>query len=156
MQKISEHIRQILKYLPKSPGVYQMKDKNGKVIYVGKAINLHSRVGSYFRDNTSLSVAKRGMVKQITDIETILCQTGVEALVLETNLIKHLSPKYNILMKDDKDLAYIKITNSIVPEVIKTRQRINDGAKYYGPYTVGANITGSLKLLRRIFRIRAC
>ena len=96
------------------------------------------------------------MVSQIADIETILCSTEVEALTLETNLIKHLSPKYNILMKDDKNLSYIKITKNPVAEAIKTRQKINDGAKYFGPFTQGTNISASLKNLRRIFKIRDC
>jgi len=129
-----------------------MKDKSGKVIYVGKSVNLKSRVSSYFQGvslgqgrtplyppfkggSNQLTLAKRQMVDKIADIETILCQTEVEALVLETNLIKHLTPKYNILMKDDKNLAYIKITKSPIPEVIKTRQKIQDGATYFGPYT---------------------
>lgn len=133
-----------------------MKNSAGKVIYVGKAKNLWSRVNSYFRENQDLTVAKKNMVSQIADIETILCSTEVEALTLETNLIKHLSPKYNILMKDDKNLSYIKITKTPIAEVIKTRQKINDGAKYFGPYTQGANISGSLKNLRRIFKIRDC
>lgn len=96
------------------------------------------------------------MVKQIADIEILLCNNEVEALVLETNLIKHLTPKYNILMKDDKNLAYIKITSSTIPEVIKTRQKINDGGRYFGPFTQGSNIYTSLKSLRRMFKIRAC
>ena len=111
-----------------------MKDKDGKVIYVGKAKSLKSRVNSYFDRTGDLTLAKKQMVGKIADIETILCQTEVEALVLETNLIKHLTPKYNILMKDDKNLSYIKITNSPVPELIKTRRKIHDGAEYYGPF----------------------
>jgi excinuclease ABC subunit C len=112
-----------------------MKDASGQVIYVGKSINLKSRVSSYFQDIGALTIAKRQMVSKIRDIEIILCQTEVEALVLETNLIKHLTPKYNILMKDDKNLAYLKITNSPVPEIIKTRKKIRDGGEYFGPYT---------------------
>jgi excinuclease ABC subunit C len=122
-----EHIQKILYNLPKTPGIYQMKNQRGEVLYVGKAKNLKSRVSSYFLRTSELSLAKKQMVSQITDIETLSCTTEVEALVLETNLIKHLSPKYNILMKDDKNLAYIKITNSRVPEVVKTRQRFDDG-----------------------------
>lgn len=156
MKRVSEQIEKTLKNLPKTPGVYQMKDKKDKVIYVGKAKNLHARVHSYFRDTGSLTIAKKNMVSQIATIETILCQTEVEALVLETNLIKHLSPKYNILMKDDKNLTYIKITPSPVAEIIKTRNRARDGADYFGPFTQGANISESLKNLRRIFRVRAC
>ncbi|MGP1582813.1 MAG: excinuclease ABC subunit UvrC [Candidatus Altimarinota bacterium] len=156
MKKISEHIAHILQNLPKTPGVYQMKDKTGKIIYVGKAKNLRSRVSSYFREGQDLTVAKRNMVGQIVDIETILCQTEVEALVLETNLIKHFSPKYNILMKDDKNLSYLKITTGKIPELIKTRQKINDGAKYFGPFTQGMNLSENIKSLRRMFKIRAC
>ncbi len=110
MKQTPENIQNILTNLPLTPGVYQMKDASGKVIYVGKAKNLRSRVKSYFDRTVDLSAAKKQMVEKIRDIETILCQTEVEALVLETNLIKHLTPKYNILMKDDKNLAYIKIT----------------------------------------------
>lgn len=133
-----------------------MKDATGGVMYVGKAKNLHSRVHSYFREGQDLTMAKRKMVSQIADIEIILCATEVEALTLETNLIKHLSPKYNILMKDDKNLSYIKITKNPVPEAIRTRQKLNDGARYFGPYTQGASISVSLKNLRRIFKIRDC
>lgn len=156
MKKIPEHIAHILQNLPKTPWVYQMKDKTGKIIYVGKAKNLRSRVSSYFREGQDLTVAKRNMVGQIVDIETILCQTEVEALVLETNLIKHFSPKYNILMKDDKNLSYLKITTGKIPELIKTRQKINDGAKYFGPFTQGMNLSENIKSLRRMFKIRAC
>ena len=124
---LSEHLIDILSRLPDNPGVYQMKNDKNEVIYVGKAKNLKNRVNSYFLRTEDLSVAKRQMVEKIADIELITCDTEVEALILETNLIKYISPKYNILMKDDKDLAYIKITKLPVPELIKTRQRLNDG-----------------------------
>lgn len=149
-----EHIEVILKNLPKTPGVYQMKDKTGKVMYVGKAKNLKSRVGSYFAKTGELTLAKKQMVGKITDIEILHCQTEVEALVLETNIIKHLTPKYNILMKDDKNLAYLKITHSPIPELIKTRQKIRDGGEYFGPYVSG--VEESVRALRRIFRVRNC
>lgn len=123
-------------------------------MYVWKAKSLRSRVNSYFVKVTDLSLAKRQMVGKIADIEIITCSTEVEALVLETNLIKHLTPKYNILMKDDKNLAYIKITNSLVPEIIKTRQKFRDGAEYFGPYV--SAVEQSVRALRRIFRIRDC
>ncbi|MDD2694250.1 MAG: excinuclease ABC subunit UvrC [Candidatus Gracilibacteria bacterium] len=151
---LSEHLAGILTRLPTAPGVYQMKDKDGKVMYVGKAKNLKNRVKSYFERTTELSAAKKQMVAKIEDIELIICETEVEALVLETNIIKHLSPKYNILMKDDKNLAYIKITNSPVPELIKTRQKFRDGGEYYGPYV--SAVEQSVRAIRRIFRIRNC
>lgn len=150
----SEHLQWILTRLPTAPGVYQMKDKDGKVMYVGKAKNLKNRVKSYFERTTELSAAKKQMVAKIEDIELIICETEVEALVLETNIIKHLSPKYNILMKDDKNLAYIKITNSPIPELIKTRQKFRDGGEYYGPYV--SAVEQSVRAIRRIFRIRNC
>lgn len=131
-----------------------MKNDKNEVIYVGKAKNLKNRVNSYFLRTDELSVAKKQMVAKISTIEWISCDTEVEALVLETNLIKHLSPKYNILMKDDKDLAYIKITKSPVPELIKTRQRLNDGAEYFWPFP--AWVEASVRDLRKIFRIRNC
>lgn len=151
---LSEHLNGILTRLPTTPGVYQMKDKDGKVMYVGKAKNLKNRVKSYFERTTELSAAKKQMVAKIEDIELILCETEVEALVLETNIIKHLSPKYNILMKDDKNLAYIKITNSPIPELIKTRQKFRDWGEYYGPYV--SAVEQSVRALHRIFRIRNC
>ena len=150
----TEHLNKILKNLSHDPWVYQMKDESGKVIYVGKAKNLKNRVRSYFDRTSELTAAKKQMVTRIRDIETIICATEVEALVLETNLIKHLTPKYNILMKDDKNLAYIKITNSPVPELIKTRQKFKDGGEYFGPYVSG--VEQSVRALRRIFRIRNC
>ncbi len=153
MSNNTEHIARILESLPKAPWVYQMRDTTG-VMYVWKAKNLKSRVGSYFVKTNDLSVAKRQMVSKIIDIEIITCTTEVEALILETNLIKHLTPKYNILMKDDKNLAYLKITNSPIPELIKTRQKIRDGGIYFGPYV--AAVEQSVRALRRIFRIRNC
>jgi excinuclease ABC subunit C len=131
-----------------------MKDAKGLVMYVGKAKVLKNRVSSYFVKTNELSVAKRQMVAKIADIEIITCQTEVEALVLETNIIKHLTPKYNILMKDDKNLAYLKITNSPVPELIKTRQKVRDGGIYFGPYV--SAVEQSVRALRRIFKIRNC
>jgi excinuclease ABC subunit C len=147
-------VQNILQNLPKTPWVYQMKDAKEGVMYVGKAKNLKNRVSSYFVRPGELSPAKRQMVAKICDIEIITCQTEVEALVLETNLIKHLTPKYNILMKDDKNLAYIKITGSPVPELIKTRQKIRDGGIYFGPYV--SAVEQCVRALRRIFRIRNC
>ncbi len=154
MSKKPEHIQHILSNLPQTPWVYQMKDEGGGVMYVGKAKNLKNRVRSYFDRTPELTAAKKQMVAKIRDIELITCQTEVEALVLETNLIKHLTPKYNILMKDDKNLAYLKFTHSPVPELIKTRQRIRDGGMYFGPFVSG--VEQSVRALRKIFKIRNC
>lgn len=108
--KNPSHISEILTTLPHSPGVYCMKNKKGAVIYVGKSVNLHSRVGSYWADEKRLNFAKQSMISQVRDIEIIETRNELEALVLETNLIKERKPKYNILMKDGKNLAYIHIT----------------------------------------------
>jgi len=124
---MKKEISHILGKLPKSPGVYLMKDKSGTIIYTGKSVNLKSRVSSYFMENASLNFAKKKMVEKVVDIEWIETHNEVEALVLETNLIKKHLPKYNILMKDDKNLTYIKITNDPIPEVIKTRKKTTEG-----------------------------
>ena len=126
----SNEISDILSNLPETPGVYQMRDSAGKTIYVGKSVNLKSRVSSYFNGKSSLGPMKRQMVERIADIEIIETRTGTEALVLETNLIKEIRPKYNVLMKDDKDLAYVRITEGPVAAVEKTRVRGKDG-KYF-------------------------
>lgn len=120
---MNQTVQNILSKLPKTPGVYLMKDKSGTIIYTGKSVNLKSRVSSYFLENASLNFAKKKMVEKVVDIEWIETHNEVEALVLETNFIKKHLPKYNILMKDDKNLTYIKITDDPIPEVIKTRKK---------------------------------
>lgn len=132
-----------------------MKNRAGAIIYVGKSVNLHSRVSSYWGDEKRLNFAKQSMISQVRDIEIIETRNELEALVLETNLIKEKQPKYNILMKDGKNLAYIHITPGKIPEVIKTRNK-KDGGVYFGPYSAGANVTEILKVLKRIFGIRSC
>jgi excinuclease ABC subunit C len=148
-------MKDFLAQLPEQPGVYQMKNASGKIIYVGKSVNLKSRVFSYFHDKSALNGAKRQMVEQVRDIETILTRNGTEALILETNLIKELRPKYNVLMKDDKDLAYIRIGGGPVRSVEKTRLRGKTG-KYFGPYPSGMRIASTLENLRRTFCVRSC
>ncbi|HRI35919.1 MAG TPA: GIY-YIG nuclease family protein [bacterium] len=149
------HLRDILDTLPQCPGVYIYRDAKKRIIYVGKSVNLRSRVNSYFRPKTELSFAKHAMVEAIADIEYIETRNETEALVLETNLIKEHRPKYNILMKDDKNLAYIKITNDPIPELVRVRRKTVDGI-YFGPYTAGVSTTDLIRSLRRAFRVRAC
>lgn len=132
-----------------------MKNKAGVIIYVGKSVNLHSRVSSYWSDEKRLNFAKQSMIQQVQDIEVIETRNELEALVLETNLIKEKQPKYNILMKDGKNLAYIHITEWKIPEIIKTHHKKATGI-YFWPYTAGANVTEILKILKRIFSIRSC
>jgi len=139
-----------LKMIPKSAGVYLMKDKVGRVIYVGKAKELNKRVRSYFRDNLTEIKTKR-LVEHIADIDWLLTDTELEALMLETNLIKKYRPRYNILMKDDKNYVYIKITKEDFPRVYLVRKVIKDGARYFGPYTNSLIVKKVLRSLNRIF-----
>lgn len=118
--------------LPLSPGVYIMKDKNGKVIYVGKSKKLKARVSQYFQ-NSEKNVKTQKMVSSVFEFEYILCDTEIEALTLENTLIKQYSPRYNIRLKDAKSYPYIKITSEDYPRLIVTRQRIKDNAQYFGP-----------------------
>ncbi len=141
--------------LPSTPGIYQFKDKNGKIIYVGKAKNLRNRVRSYFM---SKPVGPRltKMISLIRDVEVINTDSEVESLILEMNMIKQLKPRYNVNLKDDKSFPYIVITNEPYPRVFPTRKRRNDGSKYFGPYTDVGNMKFSLKMLRELFMIRTC
>ena len=148
-------VTSLLKNLPEEPGIYIMKSGEKEIIYVGKSKNLRSRVNSYFERTTDLTSAKRSMVKQIEDIEIITTLTEIEALILETNLIKKHRPKYNILMKDDKNLSYIVISNGPVEEVYRTRVKPTSGT-YFGPFTSSASIHTTLRTLKKIFQIRAC
>ena len=141
--------------MPETPGVYLMHDADGTIIYVGKSKKLRARVSSYFVAGADLSPAKRSMVKQVQDIEYIETGSEIEALVLETNLIKLHTPKYNILMKDDKNLSYIHLTGDPVPELRRVRSRPTSGT-CFGPYATDTDISEALTVLRRIFRIRAC
>ncbi|MBW7954864.1 excinuclease ABC subunit UvrC [Candidatus Gracilibacteria bacterium] len=146
-------LKNILKNIPKLPGIYQFLNKNGKIIYIGKSVKLHSRVNSYFNGTKKLNFAKQKMVGEIYSIKTIITNNGVESLLLETNLIKKHKPKYNILMKDDKNQLYIKITNEIFPKVIKTRIKTNSGI-YFGPYISSNYVNNILKILKKIYGYR--
>ena len=123
-----------IKNLPSKPGVYQFKNDKDKVIYVGKARNLKNRVRSYFHSNVT-NAKTEALVKKINDVELVVTDSEIEALVLENNLIKELKPRYNIDLKDDKSFPFIKITNEPFPQVYSTRRVIKDGSKYFGPYT---------------------
>ena len=145
-----------LKRLPDKPGVYLMLSEEEKIIYVGKASSLRSRVRSYFRDGNA-SVKVSALVRHIKDIDYIVTDTEVEALILECNLIKKHRPKYNVFLKDDKTYPYIKITlDEAYPRIVTTRRVKKDGAKYYGPYTSAGSLHETIRLLRRLFPIRTC
>lgn len=146
-----------LKNLPSKPGVYLMKNSLGEVIYVGKAKILKNRVKSYFQNSKNHSEKVRVMVKHIAEFEYIVTDSEMEALILECNLIKKYSPRYNILLKDDKFYPFIKITiNDDFPRVFVTRNYSKDGSKYFGPYTNGTAVYETISLINKIFPLRTC
>ncbi|WP_429162434.1 excinuclease ABC subunit UvrC [Desulfitispora alkaliphila] len=150
-------VKSKLQHLPNSPGVYLMKDENGKIIYVGKAVNLKNRVRSYFTKAGQQSPKVQSMVSKIADLEYMVTDTEVEALILECNLIKKHRPKYNVSLKDDKHYPYIKVTlNEDFPRVIVTRKVKKDKAKYFGPYTRAGSVHETLKVLGSLFPLRTC
>lgn len=152
---MQENIKLILQTLPDNPGVYQYYDKNGKILYVGKAKNLKKRVSSYF--NKIHDAGKtRVMVSKIADIQTIIVETEFDALLLENNLIKKYLPKYNVLLKDDKTYPWICIKNEPFPRVFKTRNVIRDGSEYFGPYASVTILQALLGLIREIYPLRTC
>jgi excinuclease ABC subunit C len=150
----SEHIKLILKDLPKDPGVYQYFDENGKILYVGKAKNLRNRVRSYFIGDQYGKT--KVLVKKISTIKYIIVETEQDALLLESNLIKKYRPPYNILLKDDKTYPWICIKNERFPRVISTRRVIKDGSSYFGPYTSVKMVNTLLDLIYKLFSLRNC
>ncbi|MFA5792913.1 MAG: excinuclease ABC subunit UvrC [Candidatus Gracilibacteria bacterium] len=150
------HISALVKKLPHIPGVYKMKDKDGKIIYIGKAKDLGNRVRSYFRMEKNRPMRTQKMVENICDLEWIEVSSELEALFLETNLIKEIRPKYNVLMKDDKNFVYIKITKEDFPRIQIVRKVEKDGARYFGPKTASHNVRKTLMLLQKLFQYRSC
>lgn len=147
-------IQSKLELLPTSPGCYIHKDKNGTIIYVGKAKNLRNRVRSYFRGSHDTKTG--ALVSEIEDFEFIVTESNIEALLLEINLIKENKPKYNIMLKDDKSYPFIKITNETYPRLIITRQVKKDGGLYFGPYPDVGAANEIKRLLDRLFPFRKC
>lgn len=141
--------------LPKKPGIYQYFDKNGKILYVGKAKNLKNRVSSYFVKNQE-SGKTRILVRQIADLKFIVVDTELDALLLENSLIKEFQPKYNIMLKDDKTYPWICIKNEPFPRVFSTRVVTKDGSEYFGPYASGKMMKTILDLIRQIYPLRNC
>ena len=146
-----------LKKLPGSPGVYIMRDEADTILYVGKAINLHNRVRSYFRENIGRGPMIDKMVTLIARFEYIITDSELEALVLENNLIKEYSPKYNTLLKDDKTYPYIKVTlGEEYPRILFSREMKKDKSKYFGPYTSAAAVKDTIDLLNKLYQLRTC
>ena len=145
-----------VKQVPTKPGVYFFKSVNGEIIYIGKAKHLRNRVKSYFQKSKHQSAKNISMIKRIADIEWIVVNTEVEALLTEANLIKQHQPHYNINLRDDKSFPYIRITKEPYPRVFITREIIRDGSKYFGPYTDVRHLRRSLKAVHKIFPLRSC
>lgn len=146
----------IIKTLPSKPGVYQFYDANGKIIYIGKAKNLKKRVASYFTREHYDSGKIKVMVRKVHNIEHIVVETELDALLLENNLIKKYQPRYNVLLKDDKTFPWICIKNEAFPRIFSTRNIIKDGSKYYGPYASVKMMNTLLELIRQLFQYRTC
>lgn len=149
-------LQEKLENLPTDPGIYQYRDRDGRVIYVGKAKNLRNRVRSYFQHGRPRDAKTTALVRKIVDLEVIVTDSDVEALILEDTLIKKLRPRYNVMLRDDKSYPYIRVTNEPFPRVFATRKIIRDGSRYFGPYTDAKFIRYLLKTLRSIFPIRSC
>ncbi|SKA98475.1 Excinuclease ABC subunit C [Caloramator quimbayensis] len=146
-----------LKNLPDKPGVYIMKNSDGEIIYIGKAVSLKNRVRQYFQNSKNHSPKVYAMVSHIEEFEYILTDTEIEALILECNLIKKHKPRYNILLKDDKHYPYIKVTvNEEYPRIFMTRKIEKDGAKYFGPYTDTYAVRETLQIIKKLYPIRSC
>ncbi len=157
MIEVNEKIRSTLATLPKKPGCYLMKDADGKIIYVGKAVNLWNRVHSYFVNDAGHTEKTRQMVRHIDHIEWIVVESELEAFILEMNLIKRYRPHYNIQLKDDKHYPYIRISlQEPYPKVSVTRRMVQDGARYYGPYTSSWAVHQTLDMLRKVFPYMSC
>ena len=151
---MNERIKNKLALLPDQPGCYLMKDKNGTIIYVGKAKILKNRVRSYFRGSHDTKTER--LVSEIDDFEYIVTESNIEALLLEINLIHKNNPKYNIMLKDDKTYPFIKITNEKYPRLMITRKVLKDKALYFGPYPDVNAANETKKLLDRLFPLRKC
>jgi len=157
MPALSNAIAAKLPHLPESPGVYLWKDAEGVVLYVGKAKRLRSRVRSYYATDHLESVKTRALMRQAVDVETIVVPTEAHALILEANLIKEYRPRFNIALRDDKSYPYIKVTvQEPFPRVFVTRRLVDDGAKYFGPYTDVGHMRRALNVVKRIFTVRSC
>ncbi len=153
---MNPELKQKIDRLPRLPGVYQYKDADENVLYVGKAKDLRSRVRSWFRENQMHDGRLRIMIRKTTHVEAIVTDTEAEALILENNLIKHLKPRYNVLLRDDKTFPFICIRKEPFPRVFPTRRIVRDGSKYFGPYADVKNMHLMLRTIRSVFQLRTC
>ncbi|SYZ73795.1 UvrABC system protein C [Candidatus Zixiibacteriota bacterium] len=154
---MNEKLEIKLKNLPPNPGVYLFKNREGKIIYIGKAKNLRHRVRTYFQSARGLDAKTEGLVAAVDDFDMLVTDSEVEALILEANLVKEHKPRYNVNLKDDKHFPYIKVTvNEPFPRVLVVRRLADDGARYFGPYTSAKSMRRTLHFLCHLFKIRSC
>jgi excinuclease ABC subunit C len=154
--RLPENLQEKLDNLARKPGVYLFKDKKGEIIYIGKAVVLRQRVRSYFQDGYEKDYKTQRLVSRIVDLETIITDSEVEALILEANLVREYKPRYNINLRDDKSFPYIRVTNEPFPRIFPTRKIVRDGSRYFGPYTEVQTMRELLKTVKRLFPVRSC
>jgi len=156
MAEFPESLLQKVKTAPVDPGCYIFRNEQKKIIYIGKAKHLRNRVKSYFRADKSHDPKTQSMVKKVRDIEFIITHSEIEALILENTLIKENKPRYNIFLRDDKTFPYVRITKEHFPRVFITRKLVNDGSKYFGPFTDSRAIRETLRIIKKAFTVRNC
>ncbi len=154
--RLPEKLREKLDNLARKPGVYLFKDRKGEILYIGKAVVLRQRVRSYFQDGHDKDYKTQRLVSRIVDLETIITDSEVEALILEANLVREYKPHYNINLKDDKSFPYIRVTHEPFPRIFPTRKVVRDGSRYFGPYTDVQTMRELLKTVKRLFPVRSC
>ena len=149
-------IKEKIKKLPKSPGVYMFKDTEGSVLYIGKAKDLSKRVPSYFKEHTPKTIRQMSLLERVKDLDYIITASEEEALLYEANLIKENKPKYNVELKDDKSFPFLKLTNEKFPRLIITRKKVKDGSRYFGPYIRVKPLRKAVSVMKGIFPLRTC
>ncbi|HXP93209.1 MAG TPA: excinuclease ABC subunit UvrC [Candidatus Binatia bacterium] len=149
-------LEQTLAQLPDAPGVYMMKGDGDRILYVGKAVSLRNRVRSYFQESAAHTIRTQLMAERVLDVQTIVVNNEVEALILEANLIKRHQPPFNVRLRDDKRYPYLKVTNEPFPRVVFTRKIVDDGGRYFGPYTNAHGLREMIDLVRTVFPLRTC
>lgn len=153
---MTPQLESALSQIPDAPGVYQMIGAGGEILYIGKAVSLRNRVRSYFQDSAAHHVRTTAMVEKVVDVRTIVVSNEIEALILESNLIKRHQPPFNVNLRDDKRYPYLKVTGERFPRIVFTRMVRDDGARYFGPYTNAHGLRELIDLVRLVFPLRTC
>ncbi len=153
---MTPQLESTLSQIPDAPGVYQMIGAGGEILYIGKAVSLRNRVRSYFQESAAHHIRTVAMVEKVTDVRTIVVSNEIEALILESNLIKRHQPPFNVNLRDDKRYPYLKVTGELFPRIVFTRMVRDDGARYFGPYTNAHGLRELIDLVRLVFPLRTC